>query len=74
MELHGQLEAYTRRFSTRYRFNALRSWIYFEIEPFIEFSRDDPDDFMTIGAGNFRDSFVRDRGITIRFEGHYGFL
>ena len=74
VELHGQLEAYTRRFSTRYRFNALRSWIYFEIEPFIEFTRDDPDDFMAIGAGNFRDRFVRDRGITIRFEGHYGFL
>lgn len=74
IELHGQLEAYSRRFSTRYRFNALRSWIYFEIEPFIEFSKDDPDDFMAIGADNFRHKYVRDRGITIRFEGHYGFL
>lgn len=74
IELHGQFEAYTRRISTRYRFNALRSWIYFEIEPFIEFRKDDPDDFTSIGAAKFRHKFVRDRGITIRFEGHYGFL
>ena len=74
IELHGQFEAYTRRISTRYRFNALRRWIYFEIEPFIEFRKDDPDDFSAIGAANFNSKFVRDRGITIRFEGHYGFL
>lgn len=74
VEHNSKLHAYTRRFSTRYRFNALRSWIYFEIEPFIEFNKDDPDDLLAIGAEQFRTHFVRDRGITIRFEGHYGFL
>jgi len=74
IEQGGQFHAYTRRVSTRYRFNALRRWIYFEIEPFIEFSKDDPDDLLAVGANNFRHHFVRDRGITIRFEGHYGFL
>ena len=74
IERNGEFKAYSRRISTRYRFNALRSWVYFEIEPFIEFAKDDRDDLLSIGEDNFRKSFVRDRGITIRFEGHYGFL
>ena len=74
MEENNRFEAYSRRISTRYRFNALRRWIYFEIEPFIEFRKDDPDDLSAIGAHNFNNKFIRDRGITIRFEGHYGFL
>ena len=74
VESDNKFIAYSRRISTRYRFNALRRWVYFEIEPFIEFIKDDKDDFATIGAEAFRDSFVRDRGITIRFEAHYGFL
>ena len=73
IELHGQFEAYTRRISTRYRFNALRRWVYFEVEPFIEFTKDDPDD-MLVSDESFNHDFVRDRGITIRFEAHYGFL
>jgi hypothetical protein len=55
--------------SVRYRFNALRDWIYFEVEPFVEFIRDDP-----INAPAMNNEFVRDRGITFRFEAHYGFL
>lgn len=74
MEENNKFKAYSRRVSTRYRFNALRRWVYFEIEPFIEFIKDDRDDFDSIGPDAFRDSFVRDRGITIRFEAHYGFL
>lgn len=58
------------RFSVRYRFNALRSWTYFEIEPFVEVFRPDLPDNSGI---DYNASFIRDTGITFRFEGHYGF-
>lgn len=60
------------RFSVRYRFNALRRWIFFEIEPFVELRRENP-----LEEGNssiLLKSFVRDAGISFRFESHYGFL
>lgn len=74
VEENNKFKAYSRRISTRYRFNALRRWVYFEIEPFVEFIKDDRDDLATIGEDAFRHGFVRDRGLTIRFEAHYGFL
>ena len=73
-ETSDSYNVYSRRVSTRYRFNALRKWIYIEVEPFIEYKKDDIDDRLLIKPEDFRTHFVRDRGITIRFEGHYGFL
>jgi len=43
--------------SYRYRFNALRKWLYFEVEPFIEWSRDE--------------SYTTTPGIALRVEGFF---
>lgn len=53
--------------SIRFRFNALRDWIYIEVEPFVEFIKDDL-------FNNPDAEFVRDRGFAFRLEAHYGFL
>lgn len=73
LEQNEKIKVYYRRVSTRYRFNALRSWIYFEIEPFVEFGRDDADE-LDIAPADFRYDFERNRGIAFRFEGHYGYF
>ncbi|MBL4908421.1 MAG: hypothetical protein JKX78_00095 [Alteromonadaceae bacterium] len=43
--------------SYRYRFNALRSWLYFEVEPFIEWAKED--------------GFSTNPGIALRVEGFF---
>ncbi|MBU2880596.1 hypothetical protein KO525_14930 [Psychrosphaera sp. B3R10] len=60
------------KFSVRYRRKAIRSWIFFEVEPFLEFSRE-PDVDSLVSKHGYTE-FQRDIGITLRFEVHYGFL
>ena len=43
--------------SYRYRFNALREWLFFEIEPFIEWPKDE--------------NFTTTPGIALRIEGFF---
>lgn len=60
------------KFSIRYRRKAIRSWIFIEVEPFVEFSRERLiEGEVTLDEYS---SFVRDVGITFRLEAHYGFL
>ncbi len=60
------------KFSVRIRKKAIRSWIFIEAEPFVEFRRerliDDPIN------GHLYGEFERDIGIALRLEAHYGFL
>jgi len=65
-------DAEQHRFSIRYRFNALRSWVFFEIEPFFELHKVEPSDENWNNV--IYSDFVRDSGISLRFEAHYGFL
>lgn len=60
------------KFSVRYRRKAIRSWIFFEVEPFLEFSREP--DIDSLVSKHAYTEFQRDIGITLRFEVHYGFL
>ncbi|GAB3002400.1 hypothetical protein GCM10027050_22370 [Psychrosphaera aestuarii] len=59
------------KFSVRIRKKAIRSWIFLEFEPFVEFNRarlvDDPIN------GHIYGDFERDIGVALRFEAHYGF-
>jgi len=50
---------YTEKYnlSYRYRFNALRSWLYFEIEPFLEWEK--------------KNNFATNPGIALRVEGFF---
>ena len=60
------------KFSVRYRRKAIRSWIFFEAEPFVQFARElvpNP----TTGGEDYT-NFERDIGIAFRLEIHYGFL
>jgi len=45
------------KLSYRYRFNALKSWLFFEVEPFIEWAKED--------------NFNTDPGIALRIEGYF---
>lgn len=65
-------DAEQHRFSIRYRFNALRRWVFFEIEPFFELHKVEPSDENWNRV--IHSDFVRDSGISLRFEAHYGFL
>jgi hypothetical protein len=67
-----QPDAEQHRFSVRYRFNALRSWVFFEIEPFVELNKAESSDDNWNNV--IYSDFVRDSGISLRFEAHYGFL
>jgi len=60
------------KFSVRFRRKAIRSWIFIEAEPFVQFSRKLETDplLMTESYTNFK----RDVGIAFRLEMHYGFL
>lgn len=49
------IEKYT--LSYRYRFNAVRKWIYFEVEPFVEFPEDK--------------NYTTTPGISLRVEGYF---
>lgn len=65
-------DAQLHRFSIRYRFNALRDWLFFEVEPFVELHKEDPleQEYYNPLSSDFR----RDSGISFRVESHYGFL
>lgn len=69
--IEPKVEPLSHKFSVRYRFNALRRWLFFEIEPFVELNKDDPygDDYDPLS-----NDFVRNTGISFRIETHYGFL
>jgi hypothetical protein len=71
-ELEPKPDAESHRFSVRYRFNALRSWVFFEIEPFFELHKAEPTD--DNWSKTIYSDFTRDTGISLRFEAHYGFL
>lgn len=60
------------KLSVRIRKKAIRSWIFIEAEPFVEFSRNQLGD--EFSQGQLYDDFERDIGIAIRIEAHYGFL
>ena len=60
------------KFSIRYRRKAIRSWIFIEAEPFVQFSRDWITDDSTMMP--YFSDFERDVGIAFRLEAHYGFL
>ncbi len=49
------IDKYT--FSYRYRFNALRSWLFFEVEPFVEWAK--------------KEDFTASPGIALRIEGYF---
>ena len=62
----------SHKFSVRYRRKAIRSWIFVEVEPYVEFVR-------TWGKeGDYllsqENDFDRDVGISFRLEAHYGYL
>lgn len=69
--IEPKIESLSHKFSVRYRFNALRRWLFFEIEPFVELNKNDPygDDYDPLS-----NDFVRNTGISFRIETHYGFL
>lgn len=59
------------KLSVRIRKKAIRSWIFIEFEPFVEFNRPRlVEDFQN---GHIYGEFERDIGIALRFEAHYGF-
>ena len=60
------------KFSIRYRRKAIRSWIFLEVEPFVQFKRELLSD--EFGLTDQYSEYERDIGITFRFEAHYGFL
>jgi len=60
------------KFSVRFRRKAIRSWIFLEVEPFVQFTRELLTD--EFGPTDIYSDFERDVGITFRFEAHYGFL
>lgn len=45
------------KLSYRYRFNALKSWLFFEVEPFLEWTKED--------------NFTTDPGVALRIEGFF---
>jgi hypothetical protein len=45
------------KFSYRYRFNALKSWLYFEVEPFVEWPKEE--------------DYMATPGIALRVEGYF---
>jgi hypothetical protein len=58
-ERNGQYGFFTDKYtlSYRYRFNALQKWLYFEVEPFLEWSKND--------------SYNTTPGIALRIEGFF---
>ena len=70
--IEPKVEPISHKFSIRYRFNALRSWLFFEIEPFVELNKYDP--YESEYYDPLSNDFVRNRGISFRIETHYGFL
>ncbi|GHB78712.1 hypothetical protein GCM10008107_30250 [Psychrosphaera saromensis] len=70
--IEPKVEPISHKFSVRYRFNALRSWLFFEIEPFVELNKDDP--YESESYDPLSNDFVRNTGISFRIETHYGFL
>ncbi|MBA6263341.1 MAG: hypothetical protein V7780_04530 [Colwellia sp.] len=58
-ERNGEYGFFTDKYtlSYRYRFNALQKWLYFEVEPFLEWSKDD--------------SYTTTPGIALRIEGFF---
>lgn len=60
------------KFSVRYRRKAIRSWIFIEAEPFVQFQRELITDNPLMAP--YYESFQRDIGIAFRIEAHYGFL
>lgn len=60
------------KLSIRYRRKAIRSWIFLEAEPFVQFTREWINDDPSIQP--YYTDFERDIGIAFRFEAHYGFL
>lgn len=61
------------RFSVRVRRKSMRSWIFLEAEPFIEFTRDRIIDDATNDYLGFT-GYERNIGFALRLEAHYGFL
>ncbi len=70
--IEPKVEPISHKFSVRYRFNALRSWLFFEIEPFVELNKDDP--YESDSYNPLSNDFVRNTGVSFRIETHYGFL
>jgi hypothetical protein len=58
-ERNGESGFFTDKYtlSYRYRFNALQEWLFFEVEPFLEWSKDE--------------SYVTTPGIALRIEGFF---
>lgn len=58
-ERNGNQGFFTDKYtlSYRYRFNALQTWLFFEVEPFLEWSRDE--------------SYSTTPGIALRIEGYF---
>ena len=56
---HSEQGSYIDKYtlSYRYRFNAVKSWLFFEVEPFIEWSKED--------------NFTTNPGIALRIEGYF---
>lgn len=67
-----QYEPEFYKLSIRYRRKAIRSWIFLEAEPFVQFTREWINDDPSIQP--YYTDFERDIGIAFRFEAHYGFL
>jgi hypothetical protein len=60
------------KISVRIRRKAIRSWIFIEAEPFVEFKRNRL--LENYQSGHQYSEFERDIGIALRLEAHYGFL